>query len=56
MKPSKTKEARLGSTISHIVSVWSLLILLVALLVGFSIIKPDTFTTYFNFRSIVNYK
>jgi ribose transport system permease protein len=56
MKPSKTKEAHIGSAISHIVSVWSLLILLVALIVVFSIIKPDTFPTYFNFRSIVNNK
>jgi ribose transport system permease protein len=56
MKASNTKEARIGSTISHIVSVWSLLILLVALIVVFSIIKPDTFPTYFNFRSIVNNK
>jgi ribose transport system permease protein len=56
MKPSTTKEARIGSTISHLVSVWSLLILLVALILVFSIIKPDTFPTYFNFRSIVNNK
>jgi ribose transport system permease protein len=50
------KDARIGSTISHLVSVWSLLILLVGLIVVFSIIKPDTFPTYFNFRSIVNNK
>jgi ribose transport system permease protein len=56
MKPSKTKEAHIDSTISHIVSVWSLLILLVALIVVFSIIKPDTFPTYFNFRLIVSDK
>ncbi|MBV8813583.1 MAG: ABC transporter permease [Verrucomicrobia bacterium] len=56
MKLSKTKEANIGSTISHVVSVWSLLILLVALIVAFSIIKPDTFPTYFNFRSILNNK
>jgi ribose transport system permease protein len=56
MIPAKLKETRAAPTISHIVSVWSLLILLVALIVVFSIIKPDTFPTYFNFRSIVNNK
>jgi ribose transport system permease protein len=56
MKSSKPKETRIAPTISHILSVWSLLILLVALIVVFSIIKPDTFPTYFNFRSIVNNK
>lgn len=56
MKPLKTKEARIGSTISHLLSVWSLLILFVGLIIVFSIIKPDTFPTYFNFRSIVNNK
>jgi ribose transport system permease protein len=44
------------STLSHLISVWSLLILLAALILAFSIIKPDTFPTYFNFRSIVNNK
>ena len=56
MIPSKPKETGVVPTISHILSVWSLLILLVALIVVFSIIKPDTFPTYFNFRSIVNNK
>jgi len=46
----------LGSALAHLISVWSLLILLVALILAFSIIKPDTFPTYFNFRSIVNNK
>ena len=42
--------------LSHMVSTWGLLILLVALIIVFSALKPDTFPTYFNFRSIVNNK
>jgi ribose transport system permease protein len=56
VSPSKTKQAHFGSALSHFVSVWSLLILLVALVLAFSMIKPETFPTYFNFRSIVNNK
>jgi ribose transport system permease protein len=54
VKRRQTNQATFGATVSHLISVWSLLILLVALVVAFSIIKPDTFPTYFNFRSIVN--
>jgi ribose transport system permease protein len=46
--------ARRGA--GHLVSTWGLLTLLVILLVVFSVLKPDTFPTYFNFRSIVNNK
>ncbi len=56
MRRSETKLGQFGSALSHLISVWSLLILLVALIVAFSILKPDTFPTYFNFRSIVNNK
>ncbi len=42
--------------LSHLVSTWGLLALLVVLLVAFSALKPDTFPTYFNFRAIVNNK
>ncbi len=42
--------------LSHLISTWGLLVLLVVLLVVFSALKPDTFPTYFNFRSIVNNK
>ena len=42
--------------VSHLISTWGLLVLLVVLLVVFSALKPDTFPTYFNFRSIVNNK
>ena len=51
-----TKQTNLGSALAHLISAWSLLILLVVLILAFSIIKPDTFPTYFNFRSIVNNK
>lgn len=47
--------ARRGG-LSHLVSTWGLLALLVALIVAFSLLKPDTFPTYFNIRSIVNNK
>ena len=40
----------------RLVSVWGLLVLLVVLIVAFSLLKPDTFPTYFNFRSIANNK
>ena len=42
--------------LSHIVSTWGLLALLVVLIAVFSALKPDTFPTYFNIRSIVNNK
>lgn len=45
-----------GRRVSHLVSTWGLLVLLVVLLIVFSALKPDTFPTYFNFRSIVNNK
>ncbi len=38
------------------ISVWGLLILLVLLIVVFSLLKPDTFLTYFNIRSILSNK
>ena len=48
-KPSRT-------TAAQIISVWGLLLLLVALIGLFSALKPDTFPTYFNMRSIINNK
>jgi ribose transport system permease protein len=45
-----------GFALTHLASVWSLLILLIVLILAFSVLKPDTFPTYFNFRSIVNNK
>jgi len=40
----------------RVVSVWGLLILLIALVIGFSLLRPHTFPTYFNFRSIADNK
>src|ERR1700688_1979062 len=45
-----------GPAITRAVSVWGLLILLILLLIVFSLLKPDTFPTYFNIRSILNKK
>ncbi|MFZ0206595.1 MAG: ABC transporter permease, partial [Roseiarcus sp.] len=45
-----------GPAITRAVSVWGLLILLILLLIVFSLLKPDTFPTYFNIRSILNNK
>lgn len=45
-----------GLGLSRIVSTWGLLALLVVLIVVFSALKPDTFPTAFNIRSIVNNK
>jgi ribose transport system permease protein len=45
-----------GTVIPRAVSVWGLLILLVLLVIVFSILRPDTFLTYFNIRSILSNK
>src|SRR5580700_11717962 len=45
-----------GPAITRAISVWGLLILLILLLIVFSLLKPDTFPTYFNIRSILNNK
>ena len=42
--------------LTRFVSVWGLLIVLVALIVLFTALKPDTFPTAFNIRSILNNK
>ena len=46
----------LGSAITRAISVWGLLVLLVLLIIVFSLLKPDTFLTYFNIRSILSNK
>jgi ribose transport system permease protein len=46
----------LGSAVTRAISVWGLLVLLVLLIVVFSLLKPDTFLTYFNIRSILSNK
>lgn len=40
----------------RLISVWGLLVLLVALIAMFSVLKPDTFPTAFNFRAILSNK
>src|ERR1700687_5641518 len=45
-----------GSAITRAISVWGLLVLLVVLIVVFSLLKPDTFLTFFNIKSILNNK
>jgi ribose transport system permease protein len=45
-----------ASGFSRAVSVWGLLVLLVVLIGLFSALKPGTFPTYFNFRSIMDNK
>ncbi|UDL94757.1 ABC transporter permease [Lichenihabitans sp. PAMC28606] len=45
-----------SSRLTQAVSTWGLLVLLVILLTLFSVLKPDTFPTYFNMRSIINNK
>src|SRR4051794_29283553 len=46
----------ISSEFSRAISVWGLLILLVLLIVVFSTLRPDTFLTYFNVRSILSNK
>src|SRR5450631_3433984 len=45
-----------GPAITRAISVWGLLILLVLLIIVFSLLKPDTFLTFFNIKSILNNK
>jgi ribose transport system permease protein len=45
-----------AGSVLRILSVWGLLLLIVVLIVVFSILKPDTFPTLFNFQSILSNK
>jgi ribose transport system permease protein len=45
-----------SSQLSKAISVWGLLILLILLVLVFSALRPDTFLTYFNIRSILSNK
>ena len=54
--PTRRAAAPTSSRLTQAVSVWGLLVLLVLLIVFFSVLKPDTFPTYFNMRSIINNK
>src|SRR5262249_37412820 len=46
----------IGTAITRTISVWGLLVLLVLLIIVFSLLKPDTFLTCFNVRSILSNK
>ena len=50
------QSASLVSSLLRILSVWGLLLLIVGLIVVFSLLKPDTFPTFFNFQSILSNK
>jgi ribose transport system permease protein len=45
-----------SGAVTRAVSVWGLLVLFVLLVIVFSLLKPDTFPTYFNIRSILSNK
>jgi ribose transport system permease protein len=45
-----------GPAITRAISVWGLLVLLIVLLIVFSLLRPDTFPTFFNIKSILNNK
>jgi ribose transport system permease protein len=45
-----------GGAITHAISIWGLLVLLIALLIVFSLLRPETFPTLFNIKSILNNK
>ena len=53
---AKASPSYLGSAVTRAISVWGLLVLLVLLIIVFSLLKPDTFLTYFNIRSILSNK
>src|SRR5260221_9399533 len=45
-----------GPAITRAISIWGLLVLLILLLIVFSLLRPDTFPTLFNIKSILNNK
>jgi ribose transport system permease protein len=45
-----------GPAITRAISVWGLLLLLIILIIVFSVLRPDTFPTFFNIKSILNNK
>lgn len=53
---SNASSSQFNSVVVRLISVWGLLVLLVLLITVFSLLKPDTFPTAFNFRSIVSNK
>ena len=56
MSAATRQAAPRASALSRAISVWGLLVLLVALVIVFSVLRPDTFPTYFNMRSIIDNK
>ena len=56
MSGSRQIRSRSAAAIARAISVWGLLVLLVLLIVVFSLLKPDTFLTYFNISSILTNK
>ena len=46
----------MSAALTRAISVWGLLVLFVLLVIVFSLLKPDTFLTYFNIRSILSNK
>ena len=45
-----------GAIVTRAISVWGLLLLFILLVIVFSWLRPDTFLTYFNIRSILSNK
>lgn len=56
MNAQQKTPSPLVARLTHFVSVWGLLVVLIGLIVLFSILKPNTFLTYFNFQAIVGSK
>jgi ribose transport system permease protein len=53
---SRNADPSFATILTRALSVWGLLILLVLLVIVFSFLRPDTFLTYFNVRSILSNK
>ena len=53
---NRASDPSVGAVLTRAVSVWGLLMLFVLLVIVFSLLKPDTFLTYFNIRSILSNK
>ena len=53
---TSTVASKPRTTATQIIAVWGLLLLLMALIALFSALRPETFPTYFNMRSIINNK
>ncbi len=53
---SRGAASSFGAVVTRAISVWGLLVLFVLLVIVFSLLRPDTFLTYFNIRSILSNK